>query len=224
MRKMEFSPRRYSCDHSFFDSIDTEAKAYWLGFIAADGSISSTSDTLVLHLSSKDDEHLENFLAMVQSDHPVKHYTRKEQIMSHLQIQSPNMVQALSEYGVVPRKTLTLTWPKQLDPDLRRHYLRGYFDGDGCFCVSTNSSPTKQPSLSWRVLGTEEWCLEAQRYLIDSVGVRKTKLVHQTKAYLLGYGGNRQCRRIFHLMYDDATVWLPRKKDRATNLSIVGIK
>jgi DNA invertase Pin-like site-specific DNA recombinase len=62
--------RRYSCDHSFFDEIDTEAKAYWLGFIAADGCVTD-KNVLSISLSSRDHDHLLRFKADIQASHPV---------------------------------------------------------------------------------------------------------------------------------------------------------
>ena len=32
--------RKYNVNHDFFESINTEERAYWLGFISADGCIS----------------------------------------------------------------------------------------------------------------------------------------------------------------------------------------
>ena len=48
-------------DDSVFDKIDTEEKAYWLGFLYADGSISSSSYQIELSLSSVDVNHIKKF-------------------------------------------------------------------------------------------------------------------------------------------------------------------
>ncbi len=66
-------------------------------------------------------------------------------------------------------------------------------------------------------MGSEAFCLGAQRYLIEAVGTRKTKLYvpkNSLNIRTLSYCGARQVSRIFHLLYDNATIWLPRKRDK----------
>lgn len=61
-------------DETFFSVIETEEKAYWLGFIAADGCIrknKSGSYELSIHLAEKDIEHLAAFKSAIQSDHKI---------------------------------------------------------------------------------------------------------------------------------------------------------
>ena len=48
-------------DECVFDSIDNEEKAYWLGFIFADGCISSRDNAFELSLKGEDIEHLHKF-------------------------------------------------------------------------------------------------------------------------------------------------------------------
>lgn len=48
-------------NENIFDVIDSEEKAYWLGFLFADGYISSSKNTIELSLALKDKEHLEKF-------------------------------------------------------------------------------------------------------------------------------------------------------------------
>ncbi len=42
------------------------------------------------------------------------------------------MCNDLIGHGATIRKSLTLTFPTHLDEKLIKHFLRGYFDGDGC--------------------------------------------------------------------------------------------
>jgi len=60
---IELTNRRYDVNHSFFEVIDTEEKAYWLGFLYADGCVRKTrsGSQVVLKLSIKDEEHLVMF-------------------------------------------------------------------------------------------------------------------------------------------------------------------
>ena len=48
-------------DNTVFDTIDTEEKAYWLGFMYADGYVQNNGNSVELSLKGSDVEHLEKF-------------------------------------------------------------------------------------------------------------------------------------------------------------------
>ncbi len=202
--------RKYACDFGFFDAIDTEVKAYVLGFAAADGNVYRS--TLAINLSSKDRDHLLKIRTVLGSTHPIEDYVRAPSsfiaggLASRLCIRSVQLTAGLMAHGVTPRKTFTLQWPDFLAPELLRHYLRGYSDGDGWFTVS-HAPNRKRGNLGWGILGTEAFCSGAQRYLMAAVGVRKVK-IEQPSVHRLGYGGNKQVSRIYRLLYNDATIYL----------------
>ena len=107
--------RTCDCDHSFFDVIDTEAKAYWLGFLAADGC--NTAGFLSVSCASKDHEHLLRFRADLSSGHPVHKRANKRGgqsfgkgvgYISSFAIRSSRLTAGLAAHGVTPRKTFTL--------------------------------------------------------------------------------------------------------------------
>jgi len=52
-RKSSLAHRRYNLDETFFEKIDNEEKAYWLGFLAGDGAITD-ENRLRLRLAIKD--------------------------------------------------------------------------------------------------------------------------------------------------------------------------
>lgn len=43
---------------TYFENIDTEEKAYWLGFLYADGYVNANEDKIELCLAEKDFHHL----------------------------------------------------------------------------------------------------------------------------------------------------------------------
>ncbi len=205
---------------TLFDELGSEAKAYWLGFLAADGVVvehAGKSFVVRLALASEDRNHLLKHRATLQSTHAVVDYiTKTGHGGNSLAIASPELAGELANHGVGPRKSLTLEWPEFLTQDLLGHYLRGYFDGDGSFRARRKSS--KAPVLAWEVVGNEEFCLGVQRYLIGTIGVRKTKLYvpkNSPNIRKLRYGGRRQVSRSFFLMYGGATIWLFRQRNKA---------
>jgi hypothetical protein len=117
--------RRYSLNETFFDQIDTPEKAYWLGFIAADGFVRDNR-TWGLRLMASDGYHVAALGVAVGSGAAVKPEQGGRQILFH----SIHMVQALAKVGITRQKSSTcLPWdgPAVLMP----HYWRGAIDGDG---------------------------------------------------------------------------------------------
>lgn len=209
--------RTRECDHSFFDVIDTEEKAYWLGFIAADGNVVTGRPILKLALASKDRDHLLKFRAALQSTHAITDYiTTSGHGGSKLSIASPELIQGLAKHGIGPCKTFTHEWPGDLLPaELLFHYLRGYFDGDGN--SSVGHEPSGVPKLRLSIVGNKTFCLGVQKYLMDAIGLNKTKLYvpkNSPNIRKLEYSGRRQISRFYHLLYEDAAIYLSRKREK----------
>ncbi len=56
--------------HDFFHVINTEQKAYWLGYIMADGCVTTTQSNRI-EITSKDVEHLHKWHRAIGSTHKV---------------------------------------------------------------------------------------------------------------------------------------------------------
>lgn len=216
---------RHTCDHSFFCYIDTEEKAYWLGYLSADGCISKSNvpregPMLVINLSAIDKEHLVKLKTALQSSHPIKDYTLNyktpNQKISRFTISSKQLTDDLIKHGVHPRKTFTLQWPQFLPDNLLPHFTRGFFDGDGCFYIYIKSR--RSPSAHFSVTANFVFLQEMQRYLVPKCALTATKLSPQRNSFCLSYGGNLQVARIAHLLYDGATVFLERKYNKIKHL------
>jgi Mor family transcriptional regulator/DNA-binding CsgD family transcriptional regulator len=205
--------RRYALDQSFFDSIDSEEKAYTLGFIAADGCV--YKNILKINLAERDREHLIRLRDALGSTHPVRKDAKKNQ--AELHIASDRLRDGLAAHGIIPRKTRVLRWPNTVPPGLLRHYLRGYADGDGCWSARRRK-PTHSPTLNFCFVGNLAFCREAQRFMVNAASLNPTKILpykHSPGIASVSYGGNKQVSRIWHLLYDGATVYLSRKRDVA---------
>lgn len=151
-----------------FDSIDTEEKAYWLGFIFADGAISSspiregakTQYQFELSLSNKDLDHLKKFAKFIEYKQPLF----CDETRCRLSVYSKHLWQVLNVNGCTPQKSLTLKFPRiELfkNKDLIKHFIRGYWDGDGCLTWSDKDHT--RPEIS--VLGTDEMLYSIISYL-----------------------------------------------------------
>ena len=213
---------KYYCDHGFFDAIDTEEKAYWLGFLAADGYVSD-GDSISLRLQPMDAEHLYRFKYALKSTHPVTEYSSQSTYHDRLvtssdfTMGSARLVRGLSRNGVTPRKTFTLKWPEQLGAELLRHFLRGMVDGDGSLGSYVRKGRDTGKFIThyaFSLISSQEFVEGCQNYLVEVCGLGRTRLDPKKGSpgiATVRYGGRRQVERIFHLLYDDANVFLLRK-------------
>lgn len=196
--------RKYQMNEDLFEAIDTKEKAYWLGFLYADGYVGFNK--LEVGLAIKDIGHLEKFRQFLKTDAPIGRRMIKESQACRINICSTKLVNDLEKHGCTQAKSLTLQWP-QLSPGLYSHFMRGYFDGDGC-CYRR-----KDGQLCWSLLGTEEFLSEYQKVLIN-LGLSKTSM-RLTKthgqAYEIRYSGNNIVKKIEEFLYQDSTVHLERK-------------
>lgn len=130
--------RKHLFNESFFEIIDNEKKAYWLGFICADGYINNRGNTVGITLDIKDKEHLLLFLKDLCSNSNKLSFRKAQYDKNHkftekvsLNLYSRKMHKDLCNLGLDNNKSYSL---KEIDipNDLKNHFIRGYFDGDGC--------------------------------------------------------------------------------------------
>lgn len=121
-------------NHNYFDQIDTNEKAWLLGFLAADGSISKDRNRIKIGLSSVDREILERIRRNIESERNIYDYTTNQGFqISELSWSSENHKKQLAKYGIVPKKTYKEMRLPTFDLDKQLSFILGYFDGDGCF-------------------------------------------------------------------------------------------
>jgi hypothetical protein len=207
-------PITYDWNKKFWDE-DNETVFYWAGFIAADGCLTNKySSQLAIGLAEKDRDHLERFKNDIQAQHPIKS-TNHHSVQ--LSIHSTSLKKQLSRFGIVPRKTKILKFPNWLKKhELACHYLRGYFDGDGCWSISSPNA--KVPQFSFSVIGTEHF-LNGYRDVLCLNGIKHKQLYQCGNVKRLNYGGNCTVSRIRDVLYKDATLFLQRKLDVVKNVT-----
>lgn len=212
--------RKYKVNETFFDNIDTEEKAYWLGFLTADGNIKKTA--IQLHISSKDREHLLKFIKALRSEHPV--YDRiattkgKKHKVCGVNIGSAKLSDAVQKLGVKPRKSFVVKPCMLLPPDLVRHYWRGVVDGDGCLSRS-RSRKTGNGSPKWSInLVGSRFITKAFSDWVRGFTKTKAKIRRRGRVWNIGYSGNGIATAVIKTLYEDATVYMTRKMERAANV------
>lgn len=217
---------KYKCNEAFFESIDNEAKAYWLGFLYADGFILNNTKKeptgVGISLSEKDKEHLEKFKEAlsfegnIKTYQPSKNNSYSSSNYCRILVISPKIGRDLVEKGCSIQKTFCLNFPSVdiISPSLLSHFVRGYLDGDGSIKLSHNKKKNKM-EFGISFLGTLEMLKGLQRVLgVEHLKLQQRFPERNNNNYSLDIGGRLQVYRILHWLYEDATVFLPRKKER----------
>lgn len=200
----------------FFDAIDTEEKAYWLGFIYADGYLAKPS-TIGIELKETDKEHLEKFKTAIQAEHDVKIYhknsTFRPQDNARFVVASQHMFAILLSYFKSIDKTFKGEFPKLKDTTLIRHLIRGFFDGDGSLTgVPIDDDHLFRPNLSFT--GTKETLSYIESISGFSWAWSQRFPEKNTNNYQISVGRVKDSLSFLHFMYDDSTVYLDRKYQR----------
>lgn len=217
IRTVKDNSKKYTCDTNFFKIIDNEEKAYWLGFIYADGCI--TKNKLTIRLSSLDKEHLDKFKKSINSNHPIHDYkcthgfSKLNNFSSNICIYSEKLVNDLINYGVVYNKSLILKFPC-LEINLIKHFIRGYFDGDGSVSLtkySKNKGGIKKYIKGvFSIYGTKEFLEELKRYLPCNFSLNKEKR-RDSNTWHLKTSSMKKTYIMHDYFYNETTIYLDRK-------------
>ena len=212
--------RKYPIQEDFFDKIDTQEKAYILGLLYADGWNQTERNVIGIGLKESDKEILDKITSLIQPTKPLGYYKKNKlkrgfensQNEYRLVIANKHISQRLVELGCGKAKTHNLTFPteEQVPSCLIRHFVRGYFDGDG----SVSGDKQKQ----FNLVGTINFLLPLQQILMKELSFSKTKLDQRHKERdneirSLRYCGINQCITFRDWLYKDATIYLERKYD-----------
>lgn len=146
---------------NYFESIDSNEKAYWLGWIISDGAITNNPEKSKYQLELTIKQEDEYILHLLEKDLGVEHRVYPSQeIYSRFSLGSKKIVQDLEKLGITQNKSFTVKVPK-FNPKYNSHFLRGLFDGDGGFTVYTRA--TGQFCREFSICGNENvvsWALE----------------------------------------------------------------
>lgn len=211
----------YTCDYHYFDCIDTEEKAYWLGFLTADGWISkndeSNAGVVGCELQYGDLKHLKKFNKSINGNYQITDrwrpcmISKKDPSKKHhscvIRIYSITMYNALAKLGFTNNKTFDAHIP-EIPKNLIRHYLRGYFDGNGCFTLTNKSFQLSFLTASHLlyqdlkdVLTKNGFHLSDKEYITE----------FNTKMYQLNMNRISEKIQFLNYIYNDAKVYLDRK-------------
>lgn len=211
--------------HTIFSDIKTELQAYILGFFAADGSVDEKRKTFRLKLQQDDSEIVYLVKDTICPDARIfsvepyeitgrnnKKYIGKPQF--GVDINSTFIVNDLVNLGYGFKKTYSELHLPNIDKSLIRHFIRGYFDGDGSFSGNIRIDKGKSPrkAVKFCICSKGKTILEEIQKFFSLYNI--TTAIYYSKRddlYLLNTSSQKSVKLIFNLLYDDSNYYLQRK-------------
>lgn len=200
---------RYNFDEDYFESIDTEDKAYFLGFIVADGSVNSISN--VIQITQKEPDILYEFKKYIKYEGDlIKSKTRD---VFDIKISSSKMKSDLLKLGISPNKTMSVSYPL-IPENLQSHFMRGVFDGDGCISIHHDRRDNSDRGQVNICSGSFVFIKEYVDNMVKYCGVKKNN-IRQPKGtyYVIDWGGLSDVESVYEFLYKEANIFLKRKKE-----------
>ena len=194
----------------FFDSYSQES-CYWGGFMASDGNVDSKKRVRIM-LNYDDTSHLEKFKTALKSTHTISSNT-DTYYRSSFEFTNSHICDALiSNFNVVPNKSKILEFPIQIPFDMLKHYIRGYFDGDGSICEAfSNKNSTTATLYATFCSGSEEFIYDLFEFLkIELALGGSVERFKDSVKFQIKYNTN-DAKTLLTWMYKDSTVYLDRK-------------
>ena len=208
--------RKYSVNDNYFDE-ENPNMAYYLGFIAADGTVSKDGNQIKIGLSSVDKNFLERMREELSIEKEIFTYeTANGFSVSELRFTSAKIKQKLAEYNIVPRKTYSFSFPTKLNRKYWIDFIRGYFDGDG-------SISTAGPhAIRFQICAHRKEVLETiinffyEEYSIPKVNIQIAQR-EKNNLYYFQYSTS-STKEIYNKLYYPNCICLPRKYEKYTAL------
>lgn len=216
------SSRKYNVESDYFDIIDTQNKAYILGLLFADGNNCISKGNIRIALQEDDVEILEKIRKEMHYEKELTYidysnkndfgYTYKNQYK--IDIYSTHMCKSLEKVGMIPNKSLILRFP-DIDKSLYRHFIRGYYDGDGSICRQIKS--VNNHSINITITSTLLFCEKVSDILKKELNINShvyDASCHNGVTKVLAITGRNNCKHFLDWIYEDSKMYLQRKYNR----------
>lgn len=217
IRNRNIERKIYKVKSDYFDNIDNEYKAYFLGLLYADGC--NTGKNITITLKEEDAYVLKEFSEKIYyNKRPLYFKNRKKEKQTYknqytLCICDEQIRKSLEKIGLVERKSLICNVPNsELSKDMFIHFLRGYFDGDGSVYITKSKN---RNYIRICVIGTKYFL----NFLVDNIkkysNININKLYQDSiteKIYYLKMGKKNDIKELYNFLYTNANIFLKRKK------------
>lgn len=210
----------YTLNETYFDVINSNNKAYLLGWLWSDGH-NSMRNQIIISLQESDKNILDIFNKELESNRPIKYidrskdkdYNRKNQY--RLTIVNKHMSDSLRKLGMTHDKGLTAKFPKNISKEFYSSFIKGYFEGDGF--LSKNPKECRM-----NFTGTIWVCEKIQDILFNEIGINSYLTIPHNKkdkpTRTLVIAGRNQVKKVLDYIYSDSNYRLERKYEIYQNI------
>lgn len=219
---------RYTLDESYFDKIDSQEKAYILGFLYADGYVGDeNTNNIVVSVAEQDVDVLEKivenikFTGELRVRNSYKSSYKTSQRHFILNFSSKQMAYSLRELGFNYIKRNRASQLPNIEDFLIRHFIRGFFDGDGSFSFSINrfshtlsTGEIKEYIYikpSFNIVGSTNFMKELAKVLPGSYHFKQSGV--DNLVYIMN-SSKKDIVDIYDYLYTDSTIYIKRKHDK----------
>jgi DNA-binding transcriptional regulator WhiA len=185
-------------------NLEEEESMYWLGYICADGCITNNIKTRQYRLSlvSIDEDIIEKFKNFLGSR--AIYRRRKQRNISEIYINSRQLIEYLEKLNITSKKALTL------NPNIvfNKHFVRGYFDGDGSVGKTKKDCKFTTGSIYMK---------NALCSYLDDLSIYYKVRIYKN-AYYICIERKEDCFKFLDHIYTNSTVYMNRKYKRCVAL------
>lgn len=214
----------------FFDIIDSEEKAYILGLYVGDGCVlrcDNNSYTFNISLQKNDEEILEKIISIISPytkltyiNKHINHYGYFSKDMCRLRISSKQIVETLEKHNLGFNKTYKQKSVANYVPkNLMQHFIRGYFDADGCISYSKgkrviNGKLYEYSNCIWNIISKDRSILEEIKNVLIFFGLHPNIYADSKGCFLVSLTRKKEFQKLYDLLYENSTLYLNRKKEK----------
>jgi len=208
--------KKYEINENFFDVIDNQDKAYFLGFLYADGCNKTNRNVVTLSLKEDDKEILEKLNNLIFKEKKLSYEIVKKNNTSNrfnLVIHNKHMSNKLIELGVDRRKTFKIVYPTWLDKQFYSHFIRGYMDGDGYIGIIKSKLGYLKHKVTF--VGTESFCNSLMNIFKENLNIHcsiETRHPERNNNIrTISISGRLQVTKLLNYIYEDSNLKMERK-------------
>ena len=202
-------------NENIFEVIDTEEKAYWLGFLYADGCVNEKNNRVELALQEKDYNHIVKYKKFLNSSHTIGVKIKDKKYKSYrLSFSNAKIKNDLIHLGCMPNKTKKLKFPteEQVPKKYIKDFIRGYLDADGCIRKGTTTDATIE------ILGYYNFLIGIVQYF-NLKGHIYNFSHSDVKRFVIS---GKQAKVILKHLYNNSSIYLDRKYDKYLQIAVLG--
>ena len=217
---------KYHINHDFFKSIETEEQAYLLGFYVADGNINEKRKTFRVKIQKTDEEIIKLFSKYIAPESRItningykitgrngKEYIGNDQVC--IDVNSAIIVNDLVSLGYGYNKTYSNLILPKISDNLIIHFIRGYFDGDGCITKWIAKEKNKKDRIRCKVDFSNKnnsFLKEIQSFLLKNDITFNLNYISRDDMYRLCSSSKTEIEKFRKLIYKNSSLFLSRKK------------